>query len=125
MKNVQVIWPGGNRQFAISGRSEEDLWKPVGEICGTLVNSPVVQMMTIAVDNTDTAELFVGDGTVKMGKNQIRLPWSCYGKKMLRKIDPASGAHQFYDIIPHQLDVLAKVLPAPCDRVQGLYRRPV
>ncbi|MBR2592828.1 MAG: hypothetical protein IKD62_07685, partial [Oscillospiraceae bacterium] len=51
----------------------------------------------------DSAELFVGDGTVKSGENRIRLPWSCYGKKMLKKIDPETGAHQFYDLIPHNM----------------------
>ena len=100
---VMVSWDGGSTQIALAGDREEDLWKPVGEIAGKLVGDKKPGLVTVVVDDRAAAQLILEDGTVKPGDNKIRLKRSCYGVKKLRKIDPGTGAHQFYDLVPNNM----------------------
>ena len=100
---VRVHWNGGSIQVPLTGEKEEDLWKPVGEIAGRLAGKGGPNTVTVVVDDKEAAQIIVEDGTVKPGDNKIRLKRSCYGVKKLRKIDPMTGAHQFYDLIPNNM----------------------
>ena len=100
---VRVHWNGGSIQVPLTGEKEEDLWKPVGEIAGRLAGKGGPNTVTVVVDDKEAAQIIVEDGTVKPGDNMIRLKRSCYGVKKLRKIDPMTGAHQFYDLIPNNM----------------------
>ena len=100
---VSVYWNGGSIQVPLAGEKEEDLWKPVGEIAERLAGKGGSDRITVIVDDKEAAQLFVEDGSVKPGDNKIRLRRSCYGVKKMRKIDPMTGAHQFYDLIPNNM----------------------
>ena len=100
---VIVFWDGGSTQMALSGDREEDLWKPVGEIAGKLAGDNKSGTVTVVVDDREAAQLILENGSVRSGDNKIRLKRSCYGVKKLRKIDPATGAHQFYDLVPNNM----------------------
>ena len=100
---VTVFWDGGSTQMALSGDREADLWKPVGEIAGKLAGDNKSGTVTVVVDDREAAQLILENGSVRSGDNKIRLKRSCYGVKKLRKIDPATGAHQFYDLVPNNM----------------------
>lgn len=100
---VIVFWDGGSTQMALSGDREEDLWKPVGEIAGKLAGDNKSGTVTVVVDDREAAQLILENGAVRSGDNKIRLKRSCYGVKKLRKIDPETGAHQFYDLVPNNM----------------------
>ena len=100
---VVVFWDGGSTQMTLTGDREEDLWKPVGEIIGKLAGADKSGTATVTVGDKEAAQLIVEKGNVRPGDNKIRLKRSCYGVKKLRKIDPETGAHQFYDLVPNNM----------------------
>ena len=100
---VVVFWDGGSMQMTLTGDREEDLWKPVGEIIGKLAGADKSGTATVTVGDKEAAQLIVEKGNVRPGDNKIRLKRSCYGVKKLRKIDPETGAHQFYDLVPNNM----------------------
>ena len=103
MKDVRVTWNGGSTRFSLAGNTEEELWKPVGQIAGAAARNKGNNMITVIVDDRDTAQVIVENGTVKPGDNKIRLRKSRYPVRKLRKIDPETGAHQFYDLVPNNM----------------------
>ena len=100
---VVVFWDGGSTQMVLTGDREEDLWKPVGEFIGKLAGADKPGTATVTVGDKEAAQLIVEKGNVRPGDNKIRLKRSCYGVKKLRKIDPETGAHQFYDLVPNNM----------------------
>ena len=103
VKDVRVTWNGGSTRFSLAGNTEEELWKPVGQIAGAASRNKGNDMITVIVDDRDTAQVIVENGTVKPGDNKIRLRKSRYPVRKLRKIDPETGAHQFYDLVPNNM----------------------
>ena len=103
VKDVRVTWNGGSTRFSLAGNTEEELWKPVGQIAGAAARNKGNDMITVIVDDRDTAQVIVENGTVKPGDNKIRLRKSRYPVRKLRKIDPETGAHQFYDLVPNNM----------------------
>ncbi len=110
MKNVRVTWNGGSTSFTLAGNTEEELWKPVGEIAGEAAKNKGNNMFTIIVEGegkeaVESAQFYIENGTIKQDGNSIRLKKSCYGVRKLRKIDRESGAHQFYDLVPNNMGI--------------------
>lgn len=101
--NVQVKWNGGSARLTLAGNTEEELWKQIGGIAGAASRNKGNDLITVIVDGKDAAQVIVENGTVKPGDNKIRLRKSRYPVRKLRKIDPETGAHQFYDLIPNNM----------------------
>lgn len=131
MKNALISWIGGSVPVTIESGTEEELWKPVGEVAGVIAAQKETATVTVIVDGTETAQLLIENGTVRPVDNKIRLRRSLYSVRKLRKIDPQTGAHQFYDLIPNNmgprtLDVGARFgqtggTNAGADMVEGAY----
>ena len=129
-RKATIGWSKGQLDISFAGDHEEDLWKTVGK---ALSEAELAEhdIVTVVLDNTETAQISVEGNGLKAMNNYIRMKRSCYKVKKLRRIDPETGAHMFYDIIPNNmgprtLDVGARFgqtggTNAGADMVEGAY----
>lgn len=90
------------------GITEESLWKPAGEYIAKHQPTEPCDVV-VETENGETAVLRFVDGggkavmSFQRSWSSIRLERSLYKTKKMRKIDPETGAHQLFNIIPNSM----------------------
>ena len=105
--DVKIIYKGNETHIEAGTASEEEFWKPVSDEVGKLeFDEPGKVYIETEDYRAASIEVVADEGggfRAKPGKNMIWFPPSLYGVKKLRKIDPETGAHVFYDIVPNNM----------------------
>lgn len=102
-----ISWTGKEETVKVGTvKTESDFWKPIGEyiakadIAAPDIVSVFYNGMTTEIrveESEDGKRVFHG------AHNGIDLPRVRYGVKKLRRIDPDTGSHCFYDIVPNNM----------------------
>lgn len=98
------------------GDTEEALWKTVGEHLLSLSNDGLVNEKDLILikdkdSDADAALHMEGDEdgrliNVTTAYNHFHMKHALYEKRMLRKLDPETNAHWFYDLVPNNLGTI-------------------
>ena len=95
---ADVICGRGSTSFEFDG-TESDLWENVAKLMKWL---QVPDQITVVVGD-QKAVLDLTEEGIKPEVNEIRVRRSCYQRKWLTLVDPATNAYSFYKIVPHNM----------------------